>query len=165
MRDGQIGGVMHGKSCPYEEAVSRARSARELPEFLTVHVSQCATCKELTDVAKWMTALAREQAHESNDLPDAEMVWRRAKFEQKLTIAAQDKVEWFQQAAEMVAPAILAMWVAENWGTLHAASAQFLLSAWPELAGVSYDIASLVPAALALCAVALTYPVFAVESE
>ena len=156
---------MHGKTCPYEDAVSRAIRSREWPESLTVHVSQCVTCKELTEVAQWMTVLALKQGMRSNNLPGAETVWRLAQFEHSIPVTTRAKVEWFQLAAEMAAPAILAIWVAENWDTIQAASAQLMINTWPDMAGAGYFIASLVPMTLAMCAMVLAYPIFPAELE
>ena len=71
---------------------------------------------------------------------------------------ARSRIEWMQFLSEMAVPIGLATWGAVNWFTVQTATEQFLVGAWPEIAVVSYVVASLAPAALVIGALALAYP-------
>ena len=156
---------MSNHGCIREGELTAALRTGDLPERMKSHASQCEKCGEILQIAQGMAQIAHEEIHNraGEKLPDATMLWRRAQFFQPEESAVKSRLEWIQFIGEMAVPVGFAMWIALNWFAIESVTQQTLVSAWPEMAAVSYAVASLAPAALVICALALAYPTVAAE--
>jgi len=159
-------------NCSHEEAVERAASAGIWPEAVGTHLKGCPDCHNIAETARWMQALATsgdvQDANIANaisrgtrPLPGPELVWQRARPDKVNGGKITTVLELVQVGSAAAAPIGLAAWVAFNWYSIAAYADQLLLNTWPQLLTVCYPLASLVPAALTVAALALGYPLMA----
>jgi hypothetical protein len=159
-------------NCPHEDAVERAASAGIWPEAVGAHLKACPDCQNIAETARWMQALATSgdaqnakipnaNSHATRPLPGPELVWQRARLDKEDGRKITNVLELVQIGCAAAAPIGLAAWVAFNWYSIAASADQFLLDIWPQLLTVGYPLASLVPAALTVAALALGYPLLA----
>ena len=157
------------RECSQEEVVAKAVRAGEWPAELAVHAAECAVCRDVAQATQWMRSLASSldaplvNSQPVRALPDPELAWQRARLAEARAKAEKvfTVIEWVQAGSAAAAPIGLAGWVAWNWYAIEAMAGQFLLDAWPQLSSATYALASLVPAALTLAALALGYPLLA----
>lgn len=155
--------------CSQEETVARAIRTGEWPGELAAHTAECAVCRDVARTTQWMRGLASSldersaRSQPARTLPDSDLVWQRAHLAEDRSKAEKvfTVLEWIQTGSAAAVSIGLAGWVAWNWYAIEAMAGQFLLDAWPQLSSVTYDLASLVPAALTLAALALGYPLLA----
>jgi len=155
--------------CSQEEAVAKAIRAGEWPAELAGHAAECAVCRGIAQASHWMRSLASSLDARSvisqpvRALPEPELAWQRARLAEERDKAEKvfTVLEWVQTGSAAAAPIGLAGWVAWNWYAIEGVAGQFLLDAWPQLSSATYALASLVPAALTLAALALGYPLLA----
>ena len=66
--------------CPHEEAAAAAARTGDWSPELRVHRDGCMTCAELTLVVAALAADAEELMHDPRALPDAGLIWLRARL-------------------------------------------------------------------------------------
>jgi hypothetical protein len=171
---------MSHMSCSEESAVARAIRRGEWNESLEAHVRSCGTCRSVRQAAEWMQALAPESqlgAREQANLPDPQVLWLRAQLSERQAAAerAHQILQWVEVVCAMVICAGLGIWLAWDWsevgGTVGDGLNWVLFEAWPALWNSLYAygpanapiLFSSALAAIALVAVAITYPLLARE--
>ena len=70
---------MSEQYCEREEAVAAAAAAGNCDAAILEHARQCRVCSEVLLVAKLLGACTQLSTQEVNDLPDATVVWRKAR--------------------------------------------------------------------------------------
>lgn len=158
-------------SCPQEQAVARAASAGSWTDALAAHARACSVCTDVAQTTLWMRTVAGP-THEpeagpdwqqSRPLPDPGLLWWRARLDNQPAKKSGRVLEWLQVATAVTAPLVLAGWIAWDWYSIEATAGQFLLHMWPQLPVTIFVLASMVPAALIVAALALGYPLLAGE--
>ena len=71
---------MNFDTCPKNERVLAALRANVWPEELRAHVESCASCRETSRVAAWMTRLAADVEALPGAPPAADLIWLKAKI-------------------------------------------------------------------------------------
>jgi hypothetical protein len=158
-------------SCSQEQAVARAVGTGSWTEALAAHAEECSICRDVAQTAHWIRAMASPlhesdasyDSRQSRPLPDPGLVWWRARLEKEHAKKSGRVLEWLQIASSVMAPLVLAGWIAWNWYPIEAMAGQFLLNVWPQLSVAIFVLASMVPAALIVAALALGYPLLAGE--
>jgi hypothetical protein len=158
-------------SCSQEQAVARAVGTGSWTEALAAHADECVICGGVAQTAHWLRAIAnaphetdvRGISQQTRALPDPGLVWWRARFDKEHAKKSGRALEWLQIASSVMAPLVLAGWIAWNWYPIEAMARQFLLNAWPQLSVAIFVLASMAPAALIIAALALGYPLLAGE--
>ncbi len=157
--------MMKPVNCSQEAAVAKAIRAGSMETSLTTHAAQCAVCSQIVQVSSWMQEAARNsEGHPI--LPDASLVWWRARLSEKKTNAekAQDVFEWVEIASAVAISLGLGGWVAWNWSAIQNLMAWILAGA--QLPITSYSVTILfspVVILLTVAALVLTYPILADE--
>jgi|HubBroStandDraft_6_1064221.scaffolds.fasta_scaffold284036_2 hypothetical protein len=171
---------MSHMSCSEESAVARAIRRGEWNESLEAHVRSCGTCRSVRQAAEWMQALAPESqlgAREQANLPDPQVLWLRAQLSERQAAAerAHQILQWVEVVCAMVICAGLGIWLVRDWSEVGGAIGDgmnwVLFEAWPALWNSLYAygpanapiLFSSALAAIALVAVAITYPLLARE--
>jgi hypothetical protein len=91
------------RECPREREALSAVVAGTLEHSLERHVTECAECREVIAVSRWLQGIAREDAEAI--LPLAERVWWRAQVERRLSTRralaerAARPIRWFERGA------------------------------------------------------------------
>jgi hypothetical protein len=152
-------------NCPQEAAVAKGVRTRSLETSLAAHSIECAVCREIIQVSSWMQPLA-ENPESNRALPDAGLLWWRARFSEKRANAeeAYDVLEWAESVFAAAISLGLGAWVAWDWnaiqhvifGTLAGAQLRLNVNSLPLLA---LPIAAL----LSVAAILAVYPVVADE--
>jgi predicted anti-sigma-YlaC factor YlaD len=71
---------MKSTCCPYEERVSRSARTGIWDDSTRAHVSECAHCREIVQIARFLEKSARfEESRPS--LPDAEQIWLNSRYD------------------------------------------------------------------------------------
>jgi hypothetical protein len=163
---------MSHMSCSEESAVARAIRRGEWNESLEAHVRSCGTCRSVR-LAPESQLGAREQAN----LPDPQVLWLRAQLSERQAAAerAHQILQWVEVVCAMVICAGLGIWLVRDWSEVGGAIGDgmnwVLFEAWPALWNSLYAygpanapiLFSSALAAIALVAVAITYPLLARE--
>jgi hypothetical protein len=76
---------MNDEQCSHEPGVRRAIEDGGLTDDLQRHVSQCASCREVMQVARFMKGVARTMDREA--MPDARAMWSRIQLAERRKIA------------------------------------------------------------------------------
>ncbi len=105
-------------SCEYEAQVVAALGEGHVPEQLTAHVDQCAVCREVKLVFRFLeTASAEKQDLQSSA---AGLIWWRARLYEKRALAARSvtpirTVQTVAIVLGLVAAAIFAAMMGPEW--------------------------------------------------
>jgi len=154
-------------NCSKQEEVTKAIRSQQWPEPIAAHVAECEICRDVTQAARWMQALAGSSDPDTvgptmHSLPDPGLVWWKAQLSETHSRTGKGRLfmETLQIGSMVIAPIGLAGWVAWNWYDIQAVAERFLLDTWPQISIATYALASLAPAVLALAALAIGYPFF-----
>src|SRR6478609_5542821 len=74
-------------ACEYEEQVVAALGAGQVPEELAAHVEQCAVCREVELVFRFLETASSEK--EETAASAAGLIWWRARLYEKRALAAR----------------------------------------------------------------------------
>jgi len=151
---------MKQRICFQEQTVLRAVRTGFLPETLANHLSECASCREAVDAARWMDALVNGAASDAT-LPDSKLIWWNAQLAQRGAGAENHRalLEWFAILSAAVIPLFLAGWVVWNWFGIQEQVIR-LIGPWLPEFWFAFALASLAPALLFAAALSLAYPAF-----
>jgi lysozyme family protein len=114
---------MSEAGCPQESAVARAVRNAEWNTSLEMHIRECAACRETRDAARWMQALAAMPQTQSDELPDARILWLRAQVAARGAAAerVQKVAQWVEIASAMAVCIAAAAWLTWNWAAINGA--------------------------------------------
>ena len=152
-------------NCPQEAAVAKGVRTGRLEPSLLAHSVQCAVCREIIQVSSWMRQLA-ENPESNRALPDASLLWWRARLSGKKTNAekAHDVLEWTETVFAAAISLGLAAWLAWNWSAIQRVNFWTLAGAQLRL-NVSSQPLLVLPIAvlLSVAAIIAVYPIVADE--
>jgi hypothetical protein len=105
-------------ACEYEEQVVAALGAGQVPEELAAHVEQCAVCREVKLVFRFLATASEEK--EETAASTAGLIWWRARLYEKRALAARSvtPIRTAQTVAivlALVVAAIFAAMVGPEW--------------------------------------------------
>jgi hypothetical protein len=105
-------------ACEYEERVVAALGAGQVPEELAAHVEQCAVCRDVQLVFRFLETAAAER--EDAPASAAGLIWWRARLYEKRALAARSvtPIRTVQTATivlALVVAAIFAAMVGPEW--------------------------------------------------
>jgi hypothetical protein len=109
--------------CSHEEAVTNAARRGEWNAVLEKHCSECPTCGEAVETARWMRAMAGD-GEICVDAREASLIWWRAQLSERQTEAAKAHsiVAWAEMALGCAVFVAVAAWVAGNWPAVQGAA-------------------------------------------
>ena len=122
---------MKNHPCPHEDAVVAAARTGDWTSELSAHRDGCMTCAELTLVVAAMAADAEALDGMARPLPDAGVIWLRARLAERENIyrRATRAIVWVQRATIAVVAAIGLAFAPSLWAWIKALVAGFDLGA------------------------------------
>lgn len=118
---------MKNQSCPHEDAVVAAARTGDWTSELSAHRDGCMTCAELTLVVAAMAADAEALDDMARPLPDARVIWLRARLAERENIyrRATRAIVWVQRATIAVVAAVGLAFAPGLWAWIKALVAGF----------------------------------------
>ena len=156
-------------SCPREGDALRAVRTGTVEEALRAHLVECAVCGEIVQVSRWMQMLA-EGPDRTDALPDAGLLWWRARLSEKQTKMEQAEkiLGWAEFVFATFLFAGLAGWMCWHWNVNQTRLATFLSGGENQLWGTVLSVAGATPilssfgvVILSMLAIGLVYPLLA----
>src|SRR6185436_12478341 len=113
---------MNDTPCPHDESVLAAAQSENWTDELRTHLTHCAACQQVVQIAGWMRSLAVVE-HDLPDLPDAKLIWLKAQLAQRRASAAEalKPVDIFQKVAWGVSTLMVLLGVLTKWPLLEQA--------------------------------------------
>jgi hypothetical protein len=156
-------------SCPREGDALRAVRMGTLEEELGLHLTECAVCGDIVQVSRWMQSLA-EGPDRTDALPDAGLLWWRARLSEKQTKMEQAEkiLGWTEFVFATFLFAGLAGWMCWHWNVIQKTLTSFLAGGEQQVWGTVLSVAGATPilssfgvVILSMLAIGLVYPLLA----
>ena len=124
---------MNNTPCPRDESVLAAAQSENWTDELRTHLTHCASCQQVVQIAGWMQSLAVVE-HDLPDLPDAKLIWLKAQLAQRRASATEalKPVDIFQKVAWGVSTLMALLGVLAKW-TLMEQAIVWLNAGWGSL--------------------------------
>ena len=106
--------------CPQEASVLRAARSGQWDDALEAHAAACPACGEVAVVTGGLRTLALE-TDDHTHLPDAYLVWLKAKLTQRQVASQRASKPWDMAEAlgQVVAAAVLAGWLLAELSSIY----------------------------------------------